>query len=89
MHSYKDAVCELTGEIIKNKENGKYTAAVFLDLSKAFDTLEHKVLYHKLERYGIRGTCLEWFKSYLTNRKLRSKCKLTTATEYSEWYDIE
>ena len=87
--SCKDAVCELTGEVIKNTENGKYAAAVFLDLSKAFDTLEHKVLYHKLERYGIRGTCLEWFKSYLTNRKLRSKCKLTTGTKYSEWYDVE
>ena len=88
-HSCEDTVCELTGEVLKNKENGNYTAAVFLDLLKAFDTLEHEELYHKLEKYGIRGTCLDWFKSYLTNRKLRSKCKLTTGTKYSEWYDVE
>ena len=60
-HSCKDAVCELVGEVIKNKENGKFTAALYLDLSKAFDTLEPTVLYYKLERYGIRGTCLDWF----------------------------
>ena len=60
-----------------------------MDLSKAFDTLEPTVLYYKLERYGIRGTCLDWFRSYLTDRKLRSKCKLTTGTEYSDWYDVE
>ena len=48
-HSCKDAVCELVGEVLKNKENGKFTAALYLDLSKAFDTLEPTVLYHKLE----------------------------------------
>ena len=58
-HSCEDAVCELVGEVLKNRENGKFTAALYLDLSKAFDTLEPTVLYHKLEKYGIRGTCLE------------------------------
>ena len=77
------------GEVLKNRENKNYTAALYLDLSKAFDTLEPSVLYHKLEKYGIRGTCLDWFRSYLTNRKLRSKCKLTNGTEYSDWYDLE
>ena len=60
-----------------------------MDLSKAFDTLESTVLYHKLEKYGIRGTCLNWFRSYLTNRKLRSKCKLSSGTECSDWYDVD
>ena len=72
-HSCEDAVCELVGEVLKKKENKKYTAVLYLDLSKAFDTLEPSVLYHKLEKYGIRGICLDWFRSYLTNRKLRSK----------------
>ena len=73
-HSCQDAISELVGKIIKNMEEQKYTMAVFIDLSKAFDTLEHKVLFAKLYRYGIRGLTLDWFISYLTNRKLIVKC---------------
>ena len=57
-HSTDNAVTELIGEILKNLENKKYTLTIFLDLSKAFNTLEHDVIFKKLEKYGIRGTCL-------------------------------
>ena len=42
---------------------------VYLDLSKAFDTLDHNILFHQLDYYGIRGTCLALLKSYLSERK--------------------
>ena len=43
-------------EIVKGHEQNKMTVAIFLDLSKAFDTLSHNVLFNKLYKYGIRGT---------------------------------
>ena len=64
---------ELCGKIIKAKDIGQHSAALFLDLSKAFDTLNHTMLLKKLDQYSIRGICLEWFKSYLANRSLRIK----------------
>ena len=54
-HSCNDAIVELTGEIIKNKENNIHTASVFTDLSKAFDTLDPDILLQKMNKYGIRG----------------------------------
>ena len=46
-----------------------YTLGVFIDLSKAFDTVDHDILISKLKNYGITGTNLKWFKNYLTDRK--------------------
>ena len=68
-HSTINAITELYTQVIKGFEERKFTLCVFLDLSKAFDTIDHKTLLDKLHNYGIRGTALEWFRSYLSNRK--------------------
>lgn len=90
-HSCSDAIMELTGEIIKNKENGIHTASVFIDLSKAFDTLDPDILLQKMNKYGIRGLVQDWFRSYLRNRKLRIKCCVDNGQEmsYSDLYEVE
>ena len=66
---------QVVGSIVKGLENHHYVACILLDLSKAFDTIDHKILLEKLDLYGIRGQALTWFESYLTNRKLRVKCR--------------
>ena len=47
----------------------EFSINVYLDLSKSFDNLDHKILLHKLRHYGIRGTCLALLKSSLSERK--------------------
>ena len=88
-HSCELAVSELLSEIIKNNEIGLHTIAVYLDLSKAFDTIDHKLLLIKLERYGICGVALQWFESYLSNRWMRAKCITHDRVSYSKLYDME
>ena len=70
----------MVGQIVKSLENKQYTIAVYLDLSKAFDTLSHHVLYLKLDKYGICGVALNWYKSYLTNRTMQAKCNFGNNT---------
>ena len=88
-HSCENAVSELVSVILKGHETQKSTVAVFIDLSKAFDTLSHSILLQKLERYGIRGIVNDWFKSYLENRKLRCKLNNEQQVVYSNEYLVE
>ena len=67
--SSNHAILKLTDDILTSFEKGKFTLVVFIDLSKVFDTANHSILLHKLELYGIKGKCLNWFKSYLKHRQ--------------------
>ena len=62
-------VLDTVQHIIDGFNNKKVSLGVFLDLSKAFDTVDHDILKKKLYHYGIRGLALEWFSSYLHDRK--------------------
>ena len=66
--STEQAMIDLVLSITKAIEDKQATIGIFLDLSKAFDSISHEILLRKLSRYGIRGTPLKWFSSYLTNR---------------------
>ena len=76
-HSTAMAVYDILETKLKNKDKGKYSCAVYLDLSKAFDTVDRSLLLKKLENYGIRGIPLELFKSYLSDRK---QCTIINGT---------
>ena len=67
-HSVNHALISLTESIKNSLDNKKFGCGIFLDLQKAFDTVNHQILLNKLEHYGIRGTALAWFSSYLSNR---------------------
>ena len=68
-HSTVQAVTEIVDNIIEEMKNGRLVAGIYMDLSKAFDTVDHEILLHKCEHNGIRGQALQWLKSYLSNRQ--------------------
>ena len=64
-----NSVLEITDLLLRELDKSNIAGGTFLDLSKAFDTINHKLLLQKLEMYGIRGPALSFFEDYLTNRR--------------------
>ena len=67
-HSKEHAIVQIVDQFRNSFESKQYSLGVFVDFSKVFDTVNHKLLISKLESYGIRGKNLLWFISYLINR---------------------
>ena len=68
-HSTLHAFISLTESVKQTIDESMFGYSVFTDLQKAFDTVNHSILSQKLQHYGVRGTTLNWFSSYLTDRK--------------------
>ena len=64
---------ELTDIILKDIDNRVVSLAIFVDLNKSFDTLDHQIVLDNLKYYGVNGTPLKWFSIYLTGRQPQVK----------------
>ena len=68
------AMMNLQDKVRSSIEKNNFCMAIFMDLSKAFDLVDHSILLFKLHYYGVRGTPLKWFESYLTGRRQFTQC---------------
>ena len=67
-HSTNHALISMIERIQSQLDKGRVGVGVFVDLQTAFDTVDHQILCHKLNHYGIRGVANQWFSSYLSSR---------------------
>ena len=67
-HSVETLLTNLVDSVLSEMDKGNITLLVLLDMSSAFDTIDHKILVKRLNSFGITGTALQWFTSYIENR---------------------
>jgi len=80
-HSTETAVLHVLSEILTAADRGDFSALVLLDLSAAFDTVDHEVLLKRLDiSYGVTGCALKWFQSYLCGRTQHVRLGLTKSS---------
>ena len=83
-HSTETATIKLCNDIISGMDSGKCTVLASLDLTAAFDTVDHDIFLHRLQNvYGICGIALKWFKSYLSNREYRVSINSSLSNPHS------
>ena len=80
-YSTNYTLMQITEKIKESVDKQNYACGIFIDLRKAFDTVNHEILLMKLEHYGIRGNMLNWFRSYLTGRQ-QCVCVNGTSSSY-------
>uniref|UniRef100_A0A8C4RJ50 Reverse transcriptase domain-containing protein n=1 Tax=Erpetoichthys calabaricus TaxID=27687 RepID=A0A8C4RJ50_ERPCA len=85
-HSTETALTRVVNDILISSDEGNSSVIMLLDLSAAFDTIDHSILLHRLENdVGLTGTVLAWFSSYLSNRfQYVQKCADSTPSLYTE-----
>ena len=79
-HCTEHAALELIDRIINTMDTNEIPLNIFLDLSKALDTIDHTILLNKLKYYGLKGSTLNLFQSYLSNRKQYTEIEDNTST---------
>ena len=67
-HSTQHAILDIVNAIKTNMNNCLFSSGIFIDLKKAFDTVDHEILLHKLDHYGFCGSINIWFSSYLQGK---------------------
>ena len=87
-YSTVTALLESTNDWCVNINNGLVNGVIFIDLKKAFDTIDHEILINKLECYGVDCSALGWFKSYLSDRKQRCFVNDTLSSSRSYTYGV-
>lgn len=87
-HSTEHAVFELIYNISDLINNKSYFPGIFINLLKAFDTVDDQILLKELQHYGIKGKNLPWFESYLTGRKQYFNFKINENNRKTELLEI-
>ena len=80
-HSTMDKIAKFTNDIFEGMNNRQYTTSIFIDLAKAFDTVNHHILLKKLTHLGIKGNLNKLLQNYLTNRKQTTSINNLTSSE--------
>ena len=87
-HSTISTLIKVTDDWLAAMDQGLYTGAVFIDLRKAFDTVDPYIMLKKLSNIGVPADCLQWFTSYLTDRRICTLFNSSTSAESNIEYGV-